>query len=142
MPKKTMWILLVWLVFMAASVGLQAVMAPQLPLALVVNLTGYITLAYVGLSKGGNIVKAVKAPAGEFGFDYTPARRDRLLWLTIVWLVLIAEILVVRAIAPEGTLLPVEEVIGFAGALSVVYVGANKGEQMAAAAGKPKEHAT
>lgn len=138
MPHKTLWILLVWLVFLAAAVALQAVISPQLPLADIVNLTGYISLAYVGISKSSNIIKAIKAPAGDFGFPYEPAIRDRMLWITIVWLFFIAEVLIVRAIAPEAAALPVEEVITFSGALSAVYVGMHKGEKVAAASGKDK----
>lgn len=139
MKHKTLWILIAWLAFLAGSIALQAVTGPQLPTTVIVNLAGYITLAYVGISKAANIVKALKAPAGEFGFEYVAPIKDRLLWITIVWLLFIVEVLIVRALVPDGTALPVEEVIGFAGTLSAVYVGMNKGEQVAAASGKTTE---
>ena len=141
MAHKALWILIVWVLFVIVTVALQAVTVPELPLVVVVNLAGYITLAYVGVGKGANIIKALKAPAGQFGFDYVQPANDRMLWITIVWLLIIVEVLIVRTLAPDGTALPVEEVISFAGVLSVLYVGMNKGEQAAAAAGKPNESA-
>ena len=141
MAHKALWILIVWVLFAFVTVAVQAVTSPELPLVIVVNLAGYITLAYVGVGKGTNIIKAIKAPAGQFGFDYVQPAKDRMLWITIVWLLIIVEVLIVRTLAPDGTALPVEEVISFAGVLSVLYVGMNKGEQAAAAAGKPNESA-
>ena len=136
MKHKSLWLLLFWLLFLAVAVLLQLILPVELPLAEMVNIAGYISLAYVGISKGANIVKAFKSPPGEFGFEYQPLHKDRMLWITIVWLLLIVLVLIVRAFVNEQISIPVDEVVIFAGMLSVVFVSTNKGEKIGAAAGK------
>ncbi|MBN2536397.1 MAG: hypothetical protein JXB88_26170 [Spirochaetales bacterium] len=138
MNHKCLWLLLFWLIFLTGAILLQLVITVELPLADMVNLAGYISLAYVGISKGANIVKAFKSPCGEFGFEYQPPHKDRMLWITIVWILLIMLVLIVRALVPENIAVPVDEVIVFAGVLSITFVAANKGEKIGAAAGTDK----
>ena len=135
---RTLPILILWILFLAAALVLQAFITISLPLKLIAQLAGAISLSYVGVSKGANIVKAMKAPAGDFGFDYIEPKRDRLLWITWVWIAILAEALIVRAALPETVDVPVETVVAFSGLLSASFVGLGKGEKMAAAGGKEK----
>jgi len=137
MKHKSLWLLLFWLIFLAGAIGLQVFIVVELPLVEIVTLSGYLTLAYVGISKSVNIVKAFQSPPGEYGFEYQPIQKDRMFWITIIWLLFIIEALIVRALVIETINIPLREVVVFAGLLSTVFVGANKGEKIGAAAGKP-----
>jgi hypothetical protein len=141
MKHKTLWIVIVWLVFLIGALALQAVLPNVLPLAEIVNLVGVISLSYVGIDKAKNIVLAAKAPAGEFGADYITPIADKNLWIVIVWLFILIETLSVQAIVtwlmPDGGLtIPITDVVTYSGILSATYVGLDKGTKIAAVTGK------
>ena len=141
MKHKTLWIVIVWLVFLIGAIALQVVMPNGFPLAEIVNLVGIISLSYVGIDKAKSVVMAAKAPPGEFGTDNIAPMQDKNLWIVIVWLVILIETLVVQfavtIIFPDKTVpIPITDVISFSGILSAAYVGLDKGVKVAAVTGK------
>lgn len=139
---KTLWLTVIWLIFLAVGLALQAVQGDiprSLPLARLVNVTGGICLAYVVGHKAGNLIQAVQAPAGQFGFDHVPASRDKLLWVTVTWLFLLAEALVVHTLVLHTVDIPLTEIVGYTGGLSTMYVALDKGTKAAAASGRKND---
>ena len=130
---KTLYVVIFWLIVLAVSLAF----SPPSTVQSILSMTGWISLSYVGVSKAGEIVKAAKAPMGEYGFDYVSFFSEKYWWVVAYWCFFLVAIMIINSTSGGGY--PVEDAIFFAGFLSVSYTGLNKGVQVAASLGKEEK---
>lgn len=63
--------------------------------------------------------------------------KSRTFWLAIIWLVFVPAGFITQVLVPEIEM-PLGSLVTFAGTVSTVYIGGNKGKQIAVASGAPQ----
>ncbi len=135
-----------WLILIPVSVIIQVIIAKSgaginLPLVQIVTFSGIICDAFIGLDKGSGIIKAARAPQGSDGNGgvVESKMKSRTFWIAVIWMFYGLLAMFCQTFVKSITI-PVGEIITFAGTVCAVYVGGNKGRQVATLTGSKEEN--
>lgn len=139
--SRTFLMCIIWLILIPVSIVIQVILAKSgaginLPIVQLVTFAGIICDAFIGLDKGTGIIKAARAPQGNDGNGGVAESKmkSRTFWIATVWMVYGLAAMICQTFIKSVTL-PVGEIITFAGTVCAIYVGGNKGKNLAIESG-------
>jgi hypothetical protein len=121
MKHKTVWVVLLFILAAALTLGFSATGIDWLPVQEMVTALTWVAGAYLGIDQLSGFLASRKLPPGA---KYT-GNQGKLQFITIAVVLLMIEGVIVQGLSP-GVRIPLADLVMLAGLVSALYAGGNK----------------